>query len=644
MLRRFVRVFALVICGYGGFMHNILMTIELSALCRRLFSRDTASTRAWVLFACASLLLAAVSLLVAQHLATRTALETLERQGRADAGLKVALLRAVLERPRSLPLILSRDREVEEALKAPDAGRIAALNRKLEALVAGTSASVLYVIDTKGLTIAASNWREPSSFVGSDYAFRAYFSGAIENGRAEHFALGNVSGRPGLYISHRVDDAAGRPLGVVVVKAEFDQLESDWRDALRPTFVADENGVVLVTSIPSWRFMSLGTASQEALSQVRSSRQFGEEMLLPLPIVSGDRLSENARLVETALPGGTREGFVEVGLPVPSTAWSLNFLLPLQPALSAAVRQAQMAALLLLAPFLALAAFLIRRRQQVLARIAAEQAARLDLEQRVEARTLDLRQARDRLEAEIADHRATEARLQGVQQELVQANRLAILGQVAAGVAHEINQPVATIRAYADNARTYLDRQQLEPASSNLIEIADLTERIGTITQDLKALARKGRSAAEPVPVQDVLTGAVMLLKSRFAGRLEALVLDRPNPSLFVLGNRLRLEQVMINLLQNALEAIETLPGGQVRVSVEEAAETVTVLVEDNGPGIETEVLRQLFTPFNTSKEAGLGLGLVIAKDIVGDYGGHIGVESRPTGTRFSVTLKRANP
>ena len=114
-LRRFVRVFALAVCGYGGFMHNILMTIEFSALRRRLFSRDTASARAWVLFACASLLLAAVSLLVAQHLATRTALEALERQGRADAGLKVALLRAVLERPRSLPLILSRDREVEEA-------------------------------------------------------------------------------------------------------------------------------------------------------------------------------------------------------------------------------------------------------------------------------------------------------------------------------------------------------------------------------------------------------------------------------------------------------------------------------------------------------------------------------------------------
>lgn len=639
-----MRISALSICEFGGIMHNIVMTIVLSGLQKSLSAWGTSRARAWILFACASLLITVVSLLIAQQIATRTALETLERQGRSDAGLKVALLRAVLERPRSLPLLLSRDTEVKNALQAPDTSRITELNRKLEDLVAGTSASVLYVINTQGVAIAASNWREPSSFVGSDYAFRAYFSGAMQDGRAEHFALGSVSGRPGLYISHRVDGPTGTPLGVVVVKAEFDQLESDWRDALRPTFVADENGVVLITSLASWRFMSLSVAAPEVLSKIRASRQFGEEKLLPLPIIAGERLSEHTRRVETALPGGTVEAFIEVSLPVASTPWSLHFLLPVQPTLPASIRQAQMTALVILAPFMALIAFLIRRRQQVLARIAAEQTMRLELEKRVEARTLDLLQARDRLEAEIADHRSTEARLQGVQQDLVQANRLAILGQVAAGVAHEINQPVATIRAYADNARTYLDRKQLQPASDNLVEIAGLTERIGTITQDLKALARKGRSAAEPVAVQDVLTGAVMLLKSRFAGRLEALVLDRPPPSLFVLGNRLRLEQVMINLLQNALEAIETLPAGTVRVSVHEDGGKVILRVEDNGPGIEPDVLRQLFTPFNTSKEAGLGLGLVIAKDIVSDYGGSIDVASSPAGTCFSVTLTRANP
>ncbi len=598
----------------------------------------------WFVFALVALIIMSATLLAARHYAAQSAMADLGQQGRLDAGLKVALLRAVLERPRSLPLLLSLDRDVKEALVSPEPQAVNALNRKLEELVAGTNASVLYVIDRRGIAIASSNWREPSSFVGSNYAFREYFSRAWQTGRAEHFALGNVSGRPGLYISHRVEAGDDEPLGVVVVKAEFDQLESDWRDALRPTFVSDENGVVLITSIPSWRFMTVGAVATGVLERVRSSRQFGDEKLTPLPIQTIADMGSKATRIETVLPGERQEEFVEVSVSVPSTPWSLHYLLPVEPSVSAAVRQSQLSASFVAGPLLALGAFLIRRRQRHMARIAAETAARLELERRVEERTHDLTQARDRLQAEIADHRATEARLQGVQQELVQANRLAILGQVAAGVAHEINQPVATIRAYADNARTYLARQETQPAAENLKEIAGLTDRIGAITDDLKALARKGRTAAEPVAVRDVLTGAVVLLRSRFAGRLDALDLQLPDAELHVLGNRLRLEQVVINLLQNALEAIEAQPDGWVRVSVRQEDGVVHLIVEDNGPGIVPQVLEQLFTPFNSSKDKGLGLGLVIAKDIVADYGGRIDVESSGSGTRFTIQLRQAVP
>ena len=607
-------------------------------------SLDKRHRRLWTAFVLGAGLVLLVTLLVVRHVTASATLESLEQQGRVDAGLKVALLRAVMERPRSLPLLLSRDRDVEEALEVPVAGRIDDLNRKLEDLVAGTNASVLYVIDRRGIALAASNWREPSSFVGSDYAFREYFSRAMRDGRAEHFALGSVSGRPGLYISQRVD-SGGEPVGVVVVKAEFDQLESDWRDARRPTYVTDENGVVLITSMPSWRFMTLGTASPHVLDAVRQSLQFGAAELNTLPTRRLQLLDDGAWLIETELPGESRAArYVTVTVAVASMPWQLHYLLPVEPAMSAAIRQAELSALLLLAPLLALAAFLIRRRQKFLVQRATEQDARLELERRVLERTLALTQARDQLQAEITDHRVTESRLQGVQQQLVQANRLAILGQVAAGVAHEINQPVATIRAYADNARTFLERGQASPASENLVEIASLTERIGAITEDLKALSRKGRSAPEPVIVADVMSGAAMLLKSRFAGRMDALSLEPPAADIMVLGNRLRLEQVVINLLQNALEAIETQPNGKVHVFAKVDGETVSLMVEDSGPGIAPEVLDQLFTPFNSSKEAGLGLGLVIAKDIVSDYGGRISVDSATTGTRFTVELKRAYP
>jgi len=229
-----------------------------------------------------------------------------------------------------------------------------------------------------------------------------------------------------------------------------------------------------------------------------------------------------------------------------------------------------------------------------------------------------------------------------MQQELVQANRLATLGQVAAGVAHEINQPVATIRAYADNARVFLERKQTASAEENLGAIAALTERIGGITEELKVFARKGRTAAEPVELRGVIEGAVVLLRSRFAGRLDALDITLPLPTLKVMGNRLRLEQVLINLFQNALEALDGRDDARVQVSSEETADGVALAVADNGPGISPAILKSLFTPFNTSKEKGLGLGLVISKDIVADYGGRIEVSSSGQGTRFTIHLSKA--
>jgi two-component system C4-dicarboxylate transport sensor histidine kinase DctB len=493
------------------------------------------------------------------------------------------------------------------------------------------------------LAISSSNWREPISFVGNDYTFREYFTRAMQKGTAEHFALGSVSKRPGLYISRRVG-SADAPLGVVVVKLEFDQLETDWRDARRPVYVTDEHGVVLITSIPSWRFMTAAPVPQADLAAIRDSLQFGDASLTPLPIMRPDIIDAQTSLVSAVLPGNGAAEYLRLFASVPTTPWRLEYLVPTEAPIASSVREMRLLSLAVLVPILAIAAFLLRRRQAAAMRIAVELSMREELERRVVARTEDLSRARDRLQAEISDHRDTESRLQVVQQELVQANRLAILGQVAAGVAHEINQPVATIRAYADNARVFLDRDQAEPVKENLGAIAALTERIGAITEELKAFARKGRTAPEPVELRDVIDGAVVLLKSRFAGQLQALVIRLPPPGLRVLGNRVRLEQILINLFQNALEALEGRADAKVEISAVATDDAVEVIVADNGPGIPAAILASLFTPFNTSKEKGLGLGLVISKDIVADYGGRIEVSSTDAGTSFIVHLVRAKP
>jgi len=590
-----------------------------------------------------SVLTVGAAMMAAGEVGRQGAVADLEQQSRTDANLKMALLQAVLERPRSLPLVLSGDAELQTTLVHRDPADIDRLDRRLEGLIDGTKASVIYVIGTSGMAIASSNWREPDSFVGNDYTFRDYFRRAMTEGTAEQYALGSVSKRPGLYIARRVDDADGQAVGVVVVKVEFDQLEAEWMRSGRPTYVVDGRGIVLMTSVPSWRFMTIAAIEPARLASIRDSLQFGAASLSVLPFEPKQVLGDLGGTVQVTMPGETgRQDYLRLALPVPGTDWLLEHLVRIDPPVADAVRSSRLLALAAIVPLIAASAFLINRRQRSLSKIAEEQAARHELERRVATRTQDLTLARDRLEQEIDGHRATEQRLQTVQQELVQANRLAILGQVAAGVAHEINQPVATIRAYADNAKTFLDRGKVESAVENMETIAGLTDRIGVITNELKAFARKGRAAGGPTPLKSVLESAVMLLRSRFAGRLEMLDIVLPPPEVVVFGSRIRLEQVLINLFQNALEAIGDRPDGRVTVRVSDSPQDVAVCVADNGPGFAPGIRAALFNPFNTSKEGGLGLGLVISKDIVADYGGRIDVESDSQGTRFTVHLKKA--
>jgi two-component system, NtrC family, C4-dicarboxylate transport sensor histidine kinase DctB len=420
---------------------------------------------------------------------------------------------------------------------------------------------------------------------------------------------------------------------------EFDQLERDWHETQRPSYIVDADHVVLITSIPSWRFMTTEPLPAENLAAIRESLQFGEAPLAPLPF---ERMADG--LLRAVQPGGGAETYLRITAPVVSTPWQFEYLVPVAGPVAAGMREAQLLALIAIGLITIAAAIWLRRRQTSLANAARDQMAREELERRVVARTMDLSLARDSLQVEIAEHRETETKLQAVQQDLVQANRLAILGQVAAGVAHEINQPLATIRAYADNSKVFLARSKPEPVLENLGFIADLTDRIATITEDLKALARKGRSGEEPVMLQEVIDGAIMLLRSRFTGRLERLIIDLVPKGLTVLGNRLRLEQVFINLFQNALEAVEDRADGWVDVSLVITDEEVAISVADNGPGISSDILGSLFEPFNTSKEKGLGLGLVIAKDIVSDYGGRLEVETDAGGACFKVHLRKVLP
>src|SRR5690606_36774126 len=211
--------------------------------------------RLWIVLILAWLVVATTAAYGLGETARKGASAELARQSESAAALHAAVLRSELEKYRALAPAMATDADVARLLLSsrPDP---AMLNQRLEALADQTRASAIYVIGTDGVTRAASNWRQPISFIGADYSFRPYFVKAMRDGSAEFFALGTVSGTPGLFLARRVVDGK-RAIGVVVVKVEFDALEAEWRASGEPAYVVDPGGVVLITSIPTWCFRTL---------------------------------------------------------------------------------------------------------------------------------------------------------------------------------------------------------------------------------------------------------------------------------------------------------------------------------------------------------------------------------------------------
>ena len=235
----------------------------------------------------------------------------------------------------------------------------------------------------------------------------------------------------------------------------------------------------------------------------------------------------------------------------------------------------------------------------------------------------ELRQLNIRLQREIAEREKVERTLEVAEQSLAQSSKLAVLGEMSAAVSHELNQPLAAMKTYLAGAKLLLQRKRPDEALASFQRIDDLIERMGAITKQLKSYARKGGDAFQPIDTRDALASALAMMEPQLKTRQVEITRTLPSDPAYVLGDRLRLEQVIINLLRNALDATKAAEDPKIDILLA-AGETVRLTIRDNGPGIED--LDALFEPFYTTKQAGdgVGLGLAISSGIVNDLGGRL--------------------
>lgn len=673
-----------------------------------------------------------------------------------------------------MPTLLASNDRVRKALRDGLPSDINQLNRELEQINRITEASDSYILDINGDTIAASNYRLSTSFVGGNFAFRPYFKDAVKGKAGRYYALGTTSNRRGYYFSYPVYEGDSI-IGVAVVKVDLTKFEKRFSNQAYDFLMLDPDGVVFSSSRAQWLYKVMGELSHEELARIAESQRYFDQAIETLPIISRRAFDKQASVIEMLDKVADNLGndlverhrYLVMSRPIKLLDFQVAVLVPLtaieeQIALWRAIFAGGITITVLIFGLAHLRSRMLQERsdaiemarhnqayireviqhtqaglvtlddhyciealnpavetlaarslssligrplsdlfqvsdadyerwQQALSTSTTEDELRLTtvegkfhiagadqdvaveatlcelqlpnrrshlvtfhdmterkryeqeitdarraLEIRVKERTSELEEANQRLRYEIGDHKAT-------QQELIQTAKLAVLGQLSAGLNHELNQPLTAIRAFADNGLKFLEREKFDQAKGNLQQISQLGHHMGDIIARFKVFARKGNVAHTPIDVQTAINGAMKIMQPR----LKEAGIQVATPAqiqIAVLADMVFLEQVLVNLLANASDAILEACTAEkhIDIRVEQQDNKVKIYVRDSGAGLTDDAIEHLFEPFYTSKASGtgLGLGLSISQRIMDSMNGDLTAQNHPQGgAEFCVTL-----
>ncbi len=560
-------------------------------------------------------LLLPFSLLLGGWLGFNHARDQALQQADERLNLYASSFEGAINRYEYLPWLLAQTPDVRRLLDEPSSALVNRVNHFLLQTRNTSMSDELFLMNANGDALVSSNFQSAETFVGNNYQFRPYFSDAIRSGKGEFFAIGATTGLPGYFMSERVTSWQGDEAGVAVVKVDLEPLQADWQLAGEKVFVSDTNQIILLSSDPEWKYRYLAPLSDQQLDDLKRNRQFDGIELSPLgassradtlhmPSINGETARYLNRSVELSRPG-----------------WQLHYLVAVEPLYQFALLSAAVVFILYI---LALTAVLWMRERsrRALAAVKAEQRLRAlndTLEDQVLERTSELQKRTVELER--------------IQRELVQSEKLAALGVMAAGLSHELNQPLTAVRTYAASGKKLLTKGATDQADSVFDKIMTLTSRMNDITAQLKVFVRQAPtpqlSSDWPARINFVLE----MLDHRIQQQQVTLRLEIPEKAR-VKADDARIEQILVNLITNALDAITEQPNATLGIYLQPSHDGWCLRVEDNGLGFDTETMKHLFEPFYSTKKVGQGmvLGLFICYGLVQDLGGTIRALNNSTG------------
>ncbi len=549
----------------------------------------------------ASLAAVAVVLVTNVWLTDRFA-ETTRNRAEVRLALYAGNLVSELQRTAVVPLLLARDPELIQALET---GIYTTTSQRLISFQGDVGAASVLLLDRDGRTVAATN----RNMIGTQHRQAPYFIEA-QRSRETVFTSGERDGTTMDFTYSRALWSGNKMQGAIVVEVDLLKYERSWAGLTDAVLVTDSEGRVILSTEPRWR----GLVVEEALAVEPAPSALSRAF---------QATTDWAGRPPDAYLGG--QAVLRAEARVAFRGWRIVTFTALDQ-----VRERVNTVLALeimgFAILLAGAFYVLSRRAW-------------SMTNRFRRESAELRLLNSRLQRAIAEREKVRKDLAVAEATLAQSSKLAALGEMSAAVSHELNQPLAAMKTYLAGARLLLQRRRPEEALASFQRIDDLIGRMGAITRQLKSYARKGGEAFEDVDVRAALSSALAMMEPQLKARVVRITRSVPRQPVTVHADRLRLEQVLINLLRNALDATKGVAEPRIDLTITQA-EAVRLTVRDNGHGIKD--IGNLFEPFYTTKEPGegVGLGLAISAGIVADLGGRLTAQNAEGGgAAFTVEL-----